>query len=90
MRFGVVEREPPGLESSGGAEGERIAARECGEGMIAVWVLLRPWNDRYVTCWVDCWRCAERGFAHRRWSIWDAAAVGKEGGGGSVQGTLCG
>jgi hypothetical protein len=36
VRFGVEEREPPAVESSGGAEGERIAARECGEGIVAV------------------------------------------------------
>lgn len=42
MRFGVEEREPPGIGSSGGAEGDRIAARECGEGIVAVWGLLRP------------------------------------------------
>lgn len=44
MRFGVEEREAPGMGSSGGAElGDRIAARErCGEGIVAVWGLLRP------------------------------------------------
>ena len=45
MRFGVEEREAPAAESSGGAEGESIAARECGEGIVAVWVLLRPGNE---------------------------------------------
>ena len=42
MRFGEEEREPPAVESSGGTEGERIAARECGEGIVAVGGLMRP------------------------------------------------
>jgi hypothetical protein len=42
VRLGVEEREPPAVESSGGAEGERIAARECGEGIVAVGGLIRP------------------------------------------------
>ena len=43
MRFGVDEREAAAVESdSGGAEGNRIAASECGEGMVAVWG--SPWR----------------------------------------------
>jgi hypothetical protein len=42
VRLGVEAREPPVVGSSGGAEGESIAARECGEGIVAVGVLLRP------------------------------------------------
>jgi hypothetical protein len=42
VRLGVEEREPPAVESSGGAEGDRIAARECGEGIVAVGGLKRP------------------------------------------------
>jgi hypothetical protein len=37
VRFGLVDRDGPRLgSSSGGAEGDRIAARECGEGIVAV------------------------------------------------------
>lgn len=38
-RFGVEDREGPGVgssEAAEGADGERIAARECGEGIVAV------------------------------------------------------
>jgi hypothetical protein len=42
VRFGVGEREPPAVESSGGAEGERIAAIECGDGIVAAGGLKRP------------------------------------------------
>jgi hypothetical protein len=44
VRFGVEARDVELVVSSLGAEGERIAARECGEGMVAVRVLLRPGN----------------------------------------------
>jgi hypothetical protein len=36
VRFGLVDRDAPMFGSSGGAEGDRIAARECGEGIVAV------------------------------------------------------
>jgi len=42
VRFGVEDRDAPAGVSSGGAEGDRIAARECGDGIMAVGGLLRP------------------------------------------------
>lgn len=48
MRLGVEDREVTAAGSSGGAEGESIAAREWergGEGIVAVRVLLRPGTD---------------------------------------------
>ena len=62
MRLGVEEREPPAVESSGGAEGERIAARECGEGIVAVGGLMRPGTaGRWQIVLAD-------GLLLRRWS----------------------
>jgi hypothetical protein len=40
VRLGVEEREPPAVESSGGAE--RISAREYGGRIVAVGGLMRP------------------------------------------------
>lgn len=45
-RFGVEDRELPAGVSSGGAEGDSIAARECGEGIVAVRVLWRPESEK--------------------------------------------
>lgn len=36
VRFGVDDRDAPEFGSSGGAKGDRIEARECGEGIVAV------------------------------------------------------
>jgi hypothetical protein len=63
VRFGVDAREPPPDGSSGGAEGERIAARECGEDFDCVMVavlgpLMRPGTDCLVWRWeLDCFEC---------------------------------
>jgi hypothetical protein len=46
--LGVEDREVTAVGSSGGAEGESMAAREWergGEGIVAVRVLLRPETD---------------------------------------------
>lgn len=49
MRFGVEDRETAGFVSPGGADGERIAAMDCGDGgIVAVRVLLRPGEQREI------------------------------------------
>jgi len=63
--LGVEEREPPVGSSSGGADGERIAARECGEGIVAVRVLLRPETEGKVCLMWDCSASAERCRSHK-------------------------
>lgn len=65
MCLGVEEREPPVGSSSGGADGESIAARECGEGIVAVRVLLRPETEGKVCLMWDCSASAERCRSHK-------------------------
>lgn len=59
MRLGVEDREVvTAVGSSGGAEGESIAAREWergGEGIVAVRVLLRPGTAGEMGRRVDVW-----------------------------------
>lgn len=66
VRFGVEDREAPAVESSGGAEGERIAARECGEGIVAVGVLLRPGTIWELCCRRNCRGDTEIRFYHQK------------------------
>jgi hypothetical protein len=60
-RFGVDDREGPGVGSSEGAEGDRIAAMECGEGIVAVRALWGPGAQRDLGC-----GASERGSAALR------------------------
>jgi hypothetical protein len=65
VRFGVDDREAPTAGSSGGAEGERIAARECGEGIVAVRALCGAETDWELCCRLDCSGDAEKRCSHQ-------------------------